>query len=81
MYQWVEKERKEGDRKVIKYEKTWSAIAINSASFRESEHENPPFMIEEKVFMSKTAKFGSFVLNEKAINKIPNERDLLIDSD
>lgn len=79
IFQWVEhsntrrieKNGKKYDETTYTYSKKWTSAPVNSSSFKESGHENPPvYSYPDERFQAGNVTLGEFSLPKKAIDRI-----------
>lgn len=86
MYQWVEHEHTEerdtwngGKEKVTtySYSQDWVSSAVNSSSFVEGGHDNPPFPpFEAKTLKASNVALGAFKLPDRLVDKMHKAQSL-----
>ncbi len=86
MYQWVEHEEHETKEKLggseeetitYTYKKEWREDIVDSSSFEESGHDNPPEMpFEAGVIYASEASFGDYSLNKDQIQRVGTPTEL-----
>lgn len=92
MYQWVEKEKKEEQKKlgggtetktVYSYDKKWEGRPIDSGDFKNKQgHENPgAFPIQSKSETVKKVAVGAYHLSSKLIGEIDKKEPLTLDAE
>ena len=89
MYQWREDTSSETKKKVgggtetvttYRYNKEWSDCSINSSSFKESGHDNPPMMYESQEFFAANVALGGFDLSASLICSIGPQEDMSVET-
>lgn len=72
-YQWREHREGSGDNKILRYERVWSPVLINSQTFeRRSEHANPArLLVEPAQFTASDARLDDLRLSPEILARLP----------
>ncbi len=90
IFQWVEnshtrrieKDGKKYDETTYTYTRKWTASPVDSSSFKESGHDNPPvFSYPDEKFQAQDVTLGEFRLPEKSISRIGGTMKLRLPQD